>query len=83
MKKIEKSAGELFESPLLIKSSPNCSLEKLEFFIEEMIKENPLELVIIDSLDYIRELAFADKNQLLFVTFFVFFAVFIQPVIKA
>lgn len=63
-KKIEKSAGELFESPLLIKCSPNCSLEKLEFFIEEMIKENPLELVIIDSLDYIRELAFADKNQL-------------------
>ena len=64
LKKIEKSAGELFESPLLIKSSPNCSLEKLEFFIEEMIKENPLELVIIDSLEYIRELAFADKNQL-------------------
>lgn len=83
LKKIEKSSGELFESPLLIKCSPNCSLEKLEFFIEEMIKENPLELVIIDSLEYIRELAFADKDQLLFVTFFVFFAVFIQPVIKA
>lgn len=64
LKKIEKSAGELFESPLLIKCSPNCSLEKLEFFIEKMIKENPLELVIIDSLEYIRELAFADKNQL-------------------
>ena len=64
LKKIEKSAGYLFEYPLLIKCSPNCSVEKLEFFIEEMMKENPPELVIIDSLEYISELAFADKEQL-------------------
>ncbi len=62
-KKIQATAGELFEAPVMIKCSPNCSIERIEFFVEKMMEELPLDVVIIDGFEYINELAVIDEED--------------------
>ena len=62
-KKIQAAAGELYESPVMIKCSPNCSIERVEFFVEKMMEEQPLDVVIIDGFEYIKELAVIDEDD--------------------
>ena len=62
-KKIQATAGELYESPVMIKCSPNCSIERVEFFVEKMMEEQPLDVVIVDGFEYINELAVIDEED--------------------
>lgn len=62
-KKIQATAGELYESPVMIKCSPNCSIERVEFFVEKMMEEQALELLIVDGFEYIKELALIDEED--------------------
>ena len=62
-------AGSLYEAPIFIDDSPNWMFEEIEFTARIMVKEQRVELIIIDSFHFLAEIVQADKDELPFVQY--------------
>lgn len=67
LKKLSEKSGELWETPIFINDSPNIFFEEFELSARLMVEQQNVEIIFVDSYEYLREVVDADKEELPFV----------------
>lgn len=64
IEKLKKKSGELWESPIFINDTPNPIFAEVEFAARLMVEQKKVEIIFIDSYEYLREVVDSDKDEL-------------------
>ena len=60
---IGEAGKHIFSSPLFISNESNMAFAELEFSARKMVEEQSVKLIVIDSLEYILEVADAEEDM--------------------
>lgn len=61
---LRDKSEKVFESPIFINDSPNCIFEEFELAASLMVEQQKVELIIVDSFQYLQEIVNAEQNVL-------------------
>lgn len=64
IEKLKEKSGELWESPIFINDTPNPIFAEVEFAARLMVEQKKVEIIFIDSYEYLREVVDSDKDEL-------------------
>ena len=63
VKKLSEKSGELWDAPIFINDSPNPIFEEIELAARLMVEQQKVEIIFVDSYEYLREVVDADKEE--------------------
>ncbi len=63
IKKITKATEGAFESSFLMKCYPNSSFEQIDFYVEQMVADYHLDILVVDGLEFIKDLLLVDEED--------------------
>lgn len=64
VKKLSEKAGDLWDAPIFINDSPNIFFEEFELVARLMVEQKNVEIIFVDSYEYLQEIVEADKEEL-------------------
>lgn len=64
LKKLREKSDELLNTPVFINDSPNIFFEEFELESKLMVEQQNVEIIFVDSYEYLREVVDADKDEL-------------------
>lgn len=64
VEKLRKKSGELWEAPIFINDSPNILFEEFELAAKLMVEQQKVEIIFVDSYEYLKEVVDSDKDEL-------------------
>ncbi len=67
VKKLSEKSGELWETPIFINDSPNSFFAEVELAARLMVEQQKVEIIFVDSYEYLREIVDIDKDEYAFV----------------
>lgn len=67
VREIQNAASQIYESPLFIQDRPNIMFAELELTAIMMVQERNVQLIVIDSFEYLQEIVDAKKEEYRFV----------------
>ena len=63
LKKLSEKSGELWETPIFINDSPNAFFAEVELAARLMVEQQKVEIIFVDSYEYLREVVDSDKDE--------------------
>jgi replicative DNA helicase len=67
VKKLSEISDGFWNQPIFINDSPNIFFEEFELAASLMVEQQNVEIIFVDSYEYLREVVDADKEELPFV----------------
>lgn len=63
IEKINQTAKDLIDTPVYLFNEPNCSFDKIEASIKNMVEVNHVKLIIVEGFEFIKELVDSEKKD--------------------
>ena len=63
VKNLTEKAGELWNAPIFINDSPNAMFAEVEFAARLMVEQQKVEIIFIDSYEYLQEVVDSEKDE--------------------
>ena len=62
LRKIQESAGKIYDAPIFTAINPNCSFDDFVLSAESMLEEKAVKLIVVEGFDFFEEIVDAEKE---------------------
>jgi len=62
LRKIQETAGKLYDAPIYTAINPNCSFDDFVLSAENMLEEKAVKLIVVEGFDFFAEIVDAEKE---------------------
>lgn len=63
LRKIQESAGKIYDAPIYTAINPNCSFDDFVLSAENMLEEKAVKLIVVEGFDFFEEIVDAEKED--------------------